>query len=783
MRRLFLKSSCAAWILLLAAGGGVATSLAASDFFYPTRGWKAGSIPVHETLLQPWINGFPAGDPIFLIQKEGKLFVDPEDLKRWRFRVDTYPLFSYLGRSTLSLDAIEGLSYRIDPKEMKLLIDAKPRVFLSSLLESHRGTDVYAADSVPGAFFNYDLLVQHEGPHTATNGLGEIGVFGSGGLWLGDFLYRSGSNDSDLIRLETSYRKDYPQSLQTFKLGDGITRNASLWGGAVRFGGIQWGTNFQTQPHLVTTPFLSFGGEAVLPSTVDLYINDVLQMHSTVLPGPFAINHVTDVSGEGEARVVVADLLGREQIISGAFYASPKLLRAGLEDYSFEAGFVRENFAIRSNDYGRSLATGTYRKGITDTLTAELHGEFTADDQTAGISGVWLRDGVGVFSTAAALSNRAGQWGSLGMIGFERSTSRLSFGGSLKIASEEFIQIGSIQPLPRLEENFYAGYALPSLGFFSANFTQRDYRSGDDIAFFGVGYHYSWREIGSLQLSAFRTIAPNSETSFLVYFSRAFGDRQSGSLGYSEDSGGSYETARFKKSLPTGPGNGYALAANFGKHERAEAMYELQTDYGTYGAGVSHTDYTDTLRASARGGIATMDGKWFLSRRIDQSFAVVDTGDYSGVVIYKDNRYAGRSGKDGKMLVPNLRAFEKNPIRIEEADLPLDVSLPYLEYEAVPSTRSGVFVSFPLKKIRRAVVTVVLEEGGYPPSGAAVHIAGEEEKSPVGRKGRIYLEGLQERSDISLSWVGHSCGFTVDYPQTDDPMPDLGTYTCKGEKR
>ena len=41
--------------------------------------------------------------------------------------------------------------------------------------------------------------------------------------------------------------------LASLRLGDSIS-GASGWGGAVRFGGVQWATNFSVQPDFVTFP-------------------------------------------------------------------------------------------------------------------------------------------------------------------------------------------------------------------------------------------------------------------------------------------------------------------------------------------------------------------------------------------------------------------------------------------------------------------------------------------------------------------------------------------------
>jgi len=752
---------------------------AAPPLFLSAKAENRGkSAAVRETLLEVWINGLASGDTALLIEKNGEFFARRSDLERWRLKGGGNRDFPYRGEIYVPLKSIDGLTYAIDPKTMRVRIEAPPNAFVPSRFGGRRASAA-AAEPGLGAFFNYDLMVQGDSAYSELSGLGEVGFFGGGGLLLGNFVYRSEEATAP-VRLDTSFRYDWPETFRSLTLGDGISRGASFWGNAMHFGGIQWGTDFRLQPAFVTMPLLTFRGEAVLPSTVDLYINNTLQMHQEVPPGPFAIDHAPVLSGPGEAQIVVTDLLGRAQVISGTFYAAPQLLGSGLEDYTVQGGFVRENYGVAGNDYGDYFASGLYRRGITDTFTAEISGEYAEALQTVGGSGQWLLEGGGVLSTAAALSNRGGVVGGTGVIGYDRAMHGMNVGGTLRASTDAFDRLGASRPPARTEEHVYAGYAVRKLGFFHGDFTHRDYRDSDDVAIAGIGYHRSWREIGTLGISAYRTLIPQAETAFSVYFTTAFGERQSGSVAYSEDAGGGRETVRFGQHLPPGPGYGYAISADFGAYERLEALLEWQTDYGTYRAGASHMEQGDSYRASANGGMALMNGEGFLSRRIDQSFAVVDTGELSDIRVFKDNQPVGRTGGSGKLLVPNLRAYEKNPIRIEERDLPLDAALPSLSQEAVPAYRSGVAVSFALQHVRRALLHVVREDGTPVPPGAGVRIKGEAAHFPVGRDGRVYLEGLRERNRIQVAWSGGACEFTLDYPPSDDPMPTLGTFTCKG---
>ena len=732
-----------------------------------------------QTLLEVWINGRPTGDTAFLMEKGARLYAAGSDLKQWRLRYGTAAALQYGAVEYIPLESLEGVTFRTDSKTMRLLISAEARAFSTSRFGLY-DNGLLEPVVTTGGFFNYDVMLQGTRSESDASALGEVGIFGSAGLLVESFAYRDVPEGRDLIRLETTYRKDWPERTESLLVGDTVSHSGAVWGSAVRFGGVRWGSNFRTRPGLVTMPLLNLQGETALPSTVDLYINDALRMRQSVPPGPFAIDQIPLVSGSGEATLVVTDILGREQRISDRFYATPKLLRRRLAEYSLEAGYIRENFGSSSGDYGPFLASGTYRKGLNDLLTAELHAEYTSELQAAGLSGAWLYREAGVLSGALAFSRREGEAGVLGVAGFEHAGSAFSFGAQVTAASAAFARIGTASVPPRLEGHGYVGYTLPSRGAFSADYTYRDYRDRGNVAVVGIGYHHTWKDAGSLGISLRRVVVPDPDLSVALYWTRSFGEGRTGSLGFSDNTDSTRGSLRYGKNLPEGPGYGYSLAADFGTFERLEALYEWQTGYGTYGLGLSRTEGAETFRALARGGIAAMEGEWFLSRRIDRSFAVVDTGAYSGIDITKENLPIGRSGGDGKLLIPNLRAYEKNVIGIDPADLPMDASLPYLTYEAVPSYRSGVFVAFPLERVRRVLLRVIVEPGVPVPAGATARIAGTAAAFPVGRDGRLFLEGVKEHNHIELSWNGTSCAFYLEYPRGDEPMPDLGTFVCKG---
>src|SRR4030095_16460815 len=167
----------------------------------------------------------------------------------------------------------------------------------------------------------------------------------------------------------------------TRRLGNSATRTGA-WGRSIYFGGIQWGTNFTLSPGYITQPIPTIGGQSRAPSTGELSFSDALRPTSQVPAGPFTIDNFPQITGSGQARIVVRDLLGRETVLVQDFFSSAALLRKGLSDYSFEAGAVRRNLGIDSANYGAGFASGMFRHGLSDSFTLEARAE--ASEQLHG---------------------------------------------------------------------------------------------------------------------------------------------------------------------------------------------------------------------------------------------------------------------------------------------------------------------------------------------------------------------------------------------------------------
>jgi outer membrane usher protein len=549
----------------------------------------------------------------------------------------------------------------------------------------------------------------------------------------------------------------------------------------VRFGGVQWATNFATQPGFVTFPLPSLAGEAVLPSTVDLYVNDALRLRREVPSGPFSIPDLPIVTGQGEARLVVRDLLGRERIITQPYYATPRLLQKGLHDYSYELGAARRNYGIASSDYGRGLVSGTHRIGFSDRFTGEAHGELLADQRTLGLGGAYLWSGVGVFSGSMAASHSSRGVGGLLGAAFERQSRLISFGANTQVASQDFTQLG-LQPgelSPKQISQAFASLGVGRYGSFGVNYVHQAYRDRADVQLVSGNYNVTVGKV-TFGVSVLRFLNGDERTVAGLTVTLPLGDRTSASAYATTQPGNQQALFQVQRNLPSGTGVGYRLLAGAGDSDRREGGVSAQNNVGTYTAEASHANGETAFRGSASGGVAVVGGKAFLSRRIVDSFAVVQMPDYPNVRVYADNQLVARTRYDGSALLPRLRPYEKNSISIEQADLPLDAQIDAVHVDAVPYYRSGLVLQFPVKRSRGALVAVVLDNGEPLPAGAVAQLIGEKEEFPVGMKGEIYLTGLKATNRLRVTWRGQSCELSVPFPETSDPLPHLGTYACGG---
>jgi outer membrane usher protein len=716
----------------------------------------------------------------------------------------------------VALDEIAGLSYRYDLPGQRLYITMPDTLRATQVYEVAPRPDVSpAALAGYGAVLNYNLFAASTGQYSpnsfAFNGgsasldarafspfgtLSQTAIIRSSGAIQGNT-----SDSGGALRLDTTFTYSDPQTLTTYRVGDSITAGLD-WTRPIRIGGFQAQRNFGLRADLVTMPLAAASGTAAVPSTVDVYINNLKTYSQDVGVGPYQITNIPVVSGSGDARVVLHDAAGHETQTTLPFYASASLLAPGLYNFSFEAGLPRINYATTLDAYlNKPVASASWRQGIFDWLTLEGHAEAGAGLMNGGVGTVLRTGGIGVASFALAGSRFAGSTGlqpyasyeaSIGPLTFNAS-SQMTFGNYNDLASATarfqtdsvkrglslfdviryditFAGAPSFSPQwydtkpPKMLNRLSVGAPLPSdWGNLSASYIDLRPASGDRSKIVTASYSRPLPFGANLNATVFADVGSAKDRGFFVGFSVPIGGSAVASSSVSGSKDGSSIYADVTKPLGVEPGSaGWRVSDSQGSPSSQSAAVSYRSSYGWAEASAGRLNGSTTGSAQVDGAIATMGTNVFFTNRIDDSFVVVDAGAPNLGVLY-ENRPIGVTDAAGHLLVPGLHAYQSNKIAIDTRNLPVDADVASTQSVVVPADRAGVRVDFGVDtKVDGAILVLATPDGRPVPAGTHGQIEGKG-SFVVGYDGRAYVKGLAPQNTVVVDTDKGSCRASFTY--------------------
>jgi outer membrane usher protein len=757
-----------------------------------------------ETVVEVAVNTRDGGDMLVLLRDAaGRFWLGEDDFARFNLSVPARGARTVAGRRYFALDRLPGIALEFDAARQHLDVKVAPEAFAMTRLSATaaRGPDVTPAS--PGAFVNYQLSGQRVTGTTVGGALAEVGAFAGAGVATATVVARSLAGRTETLRLDTTFTHDFIDRMETVNVGDAIS-DGGAWGNAVRFGGLRWARNFAIRPDLLTTPLLTAGGTAVVPSTVDVFVNSQRVSSTEVPAGPFVVDNVPAVTGSGDVRVVVRDALGREQVTTQSFYSGVTLLAPGLAQYSVDVGRVREDYALVSNRYGAWLGAATYRQGLTSDLTIEGHVEAQAGDAHAlGFQLASNVVGQGIVTLTAAAGGDARGHGALLGLGYERRRRHFSLIANTLYAGDGFRQVGdraTLAPVavgavgqaagtPGGPEHFrmrslaQVGVDLGRAGSLAAAAVVETFPTEPRLATVSLSHSLAVGGRGALSLTVSHTSGAVAGTSAYLTFTASLGGRRavvataSGGSGPGTPANELYATAL--ENPPVGPGLGWRLGGSTSGNYEASVKRQWEPVDVELAAARNQGIAGQSLYV--RGAATLLDGQVRATRGISGSFAVVDVGGLPDVPVYLDNQLVAHSDASGRALLPNLRSYEPNRISVAPEELPLETDIAARTLVIAPGYRSGVVARFPVTRIRGA--TFVLVDGSEQPlpAGTVVEVGGE--TFPVALKGLTYITNLDAAGAGRARGPWGECRFDLPSAPASDPQPDLGTIRCMGASR
>jgi len=701
----------------------------------------------------------------------------------------------------LSLSDIPGLSIDYNARLQTLTLiapidalDIEPAVY-----RTYRPKHSTAHTS-PGVLLNYSLYGTYGDDSThSLNAYTEMRAFNQLGVLKNTAITAAQSHAQDgwdhrTVRLDTSWRQSFPDSLLSIQAGDMLT-SALSWTRPTRLGGLQIGSNFALQPYKTTTPLPSFFGKATLPSAVELYVNGLKQFDTNVPAGPFELTTVPSFEGAGMAQLVVTDALGQNQTLDFPLYNTHRLLQAGLSDWSFEVGAVRKDYGIESFHYAKDIAaSGTWRYGLNNRFTAETHIEATKNLKNAGLGGTWLlgRTG-GVLFASLAGSQDIDADGMQYSANYSWSNRRLNVGIGVTGTQGNYRDIAAkygSTPIHRSEQ-ISAGYNTQYAGSFGIGYNKVTYDQQDSIklarAYWSKNIGQRIRLIANLNHDFHNA----NNSSVLIGASISLGQQRAASSSLQQQGQQSLLVADMVQAAPNTGGMGWRAQSRYSA-DRHDILAELDHlgRYGRLKAGITVSEDHHSLYGGASGALVMMGGGLFASKSINSSFAVVSTSGVADVPILLQNSPIGRTNDKGLLLLSPLNAYQDNKISIDPMDLPANMRIDQVSMTATPAEQVGMMVNIDMTPVNAASVILQDGTGKHLPLGSQVKVISNKTvnnvdtlDAVVGFDGEVYLDILAEKNVLHVTTPdGNTCQVRFDYQNQDNNIPLIGPITCEKEQ-
>jgi len=810
-----VKSRIAACCLLAAlATTGAAAPAAAQDVPAP-QDTSPQVVPgdSQDLLLGVTVNDRSTGTlATFKRLPDGRLAATPGDLQTAGIKPK---IGAVNGEGVIPLDSLAGVTWRYDEPKQIVVFTAPEDARVPTSVDVGAGSrpvDLSAVRSDLGFLMNYTLYGTSQydwggGSSSSTlSGSFDARLLTPYGILSNTALARVNAFDhlddrsNGLTRLDSAWRYTDPESLLVYQVGDTISGSLS-WNSSYRLGGIQIKRNFDIRPDLVTSPVPNLSGTASVPSTLDLYLNNIKVFSGEVPAGPFDFTGLPFLGGGGDARIVMKDALGREVVTQRSYFFAPDMLRTGYFDFSAELGFVRLGYGDSSFKYDRSLAgSASMRYGLDDWLTLESHVEATRGLINGGAGFVASMGPYGAVNASLTGSQYGGKDGDEtgGKVSAFYQVSRNGY--SFYVGADRMIgdynDIGLVvdrrhnndAPISaRAREVDRVGLSSPrgfdpsslSLGYSRIRGAGKDGDSSiltaswsrtvfDDVSVYVTGYG-DFDDRSNYGIFAGVTIPLGGDITGSANVSRT-GNRTS------------FDTSLTKSARLEEGSLGWSVrdqeAVDGTGNRAASVNYRAAVAYMS--GSLEQSGDLGRVTGTVEGSIVAAGGGLFMANRVDDAFAVVKAGG-PNVDVSLNNRRVATTNSGGRAFVPYLQSYQNNTISIDPANLALDLQPDATQTVVVPADRSGAVVDFGVRKVDAAIVSLTGPDGKALPVGAVVQLDGTDQATVAGYDGRTWLTGLAGRNSVTVTLpeAAGTCRASFDYQSVPGAQPEIGPVPCR----
>lgn len=745
-----------------------------------------------EVMVQVRANGVPRGEFV-LLQVGGDFWVPASEFARLRLKPEPAARREKGSASFYSFSALGGTDITLDSAELLLSVDFPVGSYLGTRIDlSRRQPPPAMQKPANSAILNYRASVAQASDAVPL----QLRLATELNLRVGNLLlrqeskYASSGTARGLRRGVSQVIWDDRAAGRRIVMGDVLVPGGAF--GTVFTGaGVSVRRLYSMTPHVVWQPTPSVQVSTLVPSTVEVAVDGSTVYRTQVGPGPVDLDNLSYFGGARTVRVTVRDVTGRTQVIEQPFFFTDSVLARGLHEYSYFAGRRSELGPDDRWRYPEAAWQASHRYGLSDAVTVQAGGEGGRDFSTGGAGATWRSDLLGLVSSEVlgSVDHRSGRagvgWaarytylGPQGAVflghrrlgeGYQTFATRLGgtrlrqetrVGGSLRIGARASLSGDAV--LAQEAEGKRSQYAMR----FSSYLTRDASLHAEYVANRATGLR-DW--------------------AFNVFLRVQLEREHWAGTAVRADSRGRSVELEAGRYLSQGEGVGYRVGTTSTFSDEDERTFAVgllnwnlrPATVELYAASQVRGGNTQQLEAAVTGALVAVDGYYGMTRYVGDGFALARLGvPYAGLEVYLNNQSQGRTDAAGDLLIPQVAAFGRQDVTVDDKQLPLEYNLQTRRVVIAPAYRSGTVVEFGGSRLRAyAGSAVLLREGRRSPvASRAWTLFGEAGALEIATSpaGDFYLEDAQPgRYEGKLTVDGRSYACRLVLPESVEAVTEL----------
>ena len=634
----------------------------------------------------------------------------------------------------------------------------------------------------------------------------------------------SSSNENKWQHVNTWLERDITPIRSRLTLGDSYT-NGDVFDG-INFRGMQLASDDNMLPDSQKGFAPVIHGIARGTAQVSVKQNGYEIYHSTVSPGPFAINDLYAAGNGGDLQVSIKEADGSSQNFTVPYSSVPVLQREGHTRYAITAGEYRSgNDQQEEPSFFQSTLLHGLSAGWTLYGGTQLADRYRAFNMGLGKNmGDWGALSMDITQANATLPDDSKHQGQSVRFLYNKSLSELgtniqlvgyrySTRGYFSFADTAYrrmsgydveTQDGVIQVKPTFTD--YYNLAYSKRGKVQASVTQQLgrtatlYVSGSHQTYWGsntadeqlqVGLNtavddINWTLSYSLTKSAWQegrdqmlAVNVNIPFSHWMRSDNASAWRQaSASYSMSNDLkgrmtnlAGLYGTVLEDNNLSYSVQTGYSGGGEGNSGGSGYAALNYRGGYGNANVGYSHSDGIKQLYYGMSGGVLAHANGITLGQPLNDTVVLIKAPGAEGTKV--ENQTGVRTDWRGYAVLPYATEYRENRVALDTNTLADNVDLDDAVVNVVPTHGAIVRAEFKAQVGMKLLMT--LTRGGKPvPFGAMVTADNNQNGSIVADNGQVYLSGMPAEGKVQVRWgEGAAASCTASYRVPEQSQQSL----------